>query len=236
MKKTVSIKGKVIFKDKTVVSGASIKIWETDKKTSDDLIVNTKTNLKGEFSGSGKWKDNAFDIATFRYELKYKGKTKTGKGILNKAFFNKLQTGWDSPVKTKQKQEKNYVTISGKVIFKDKSAVTGARIKIWEVDNRSSDDLIVNDKGKKKSQKGILDKAFFNKLQTGWQSPAQEYAKEQKKYVTISGTVIFKDKSTVAGAKIKIWEVDNRSSDDLIVNVVTNSRGRFSGKGLWKDE
>jgi hypothetical protein len=154
MSKKVTIKGKVVFKDKSAVVGAKIKIWETDKKTSDDLIVNDTTNSRGEFSGSGKWKDSTFDIATYRYELTYKGESKSKKGILDKSFFKTLQTGWLSPeqeeekkIKEEKKEEKKTISLSGQVIFKDKTPAQGVRVKIWETDNfkrNNDDDLVVN--------------------------------------------------------------------------------------------
>ena len=77
------------------------------------------------FSGTGKWKDGGIiDTPTYRYEVTFKGKKKTGKNVLNKSFFNKLQTGWLSPKKEAEekakekekeakKKEKEKVTISG---------------------------------------------------------------------------------------------------------------------------
>ena len=39
MAKTVTITGQVLYKDKTPIQGARVKVWEMDKKTSDDVIV-----------------------------------------------------------------------------------------------------------------------------------------------------------------------------------------------------
>lgn len=58
------------------------------------------------------------------------------------------------------------------------------------------------------------------------------------KDITISGKVVYKDGTPIAGAQIKIWETDalqKNNRDDLIVNDTTGANGRFSGSGRWKD-
>lgn len=56
--------------------------------------------------------------------------------------------------------------------------------------------------------------------------------------IKIKGSVVYKDRDPIVGAKIKIWETDSlqkNNPDDLIVNDTTDSSGRFSGSGRWKD-
>ena len=267
MAKTITIAGQILYKDKTPIHGAKIKIWDMDKHTSDDLLVNDVSDRTGKFSGTGKWKDRKLDTAIFRYEVSFNGKKKTGKNIRAKTFFKKLQTGWFSPKQeaAKKKKKEKKVTISGHLLYKDKTSVAGARVRIWEMDKRTSDDVIVNVvtdangrftgtgvwndgklidtptfryevtlKGKEIARKNILDKKFFTKLQTGWHSPTQEKAIANKK-LTIDGKLMFKDGTPMDNARIKIWEMDKKSADDLIVNVVTGKDGKFIGSGVWQD-
>jgi len=140
--------GKLIYKDKSPVAEARVRIWEMDSRSADDLIVDQKTGKNGQFKGTGVWKDGGglIDKATFRYEVTLNGqKPKTGKHILDKKFFNKLQTGWKSPDQIKKKTT---VTIDkGTVVYEDHTPASNVRIKIWETDNfrpRDKDDLVVN--------------------------------------------------------------------------------------------
>lgn len=153
MSKNITIVGKVCYKDKTPIAKARIKIWETDalqKNNPDDLIVNDTTDSQGRFSGSGRWKDSGLvEVATFRYEVTYQGKVKAGGNITNPhQFFKELKTNWLSPAQVREENAKNSVTISGRVLYEDRSPIAGARVKIWETDSlqkNNPDDLIVND-------------------------------------------------------------------------------------------
>ena len=277
MSKTITITGKVVYKDKSPVKGAKIKIWETDslqKNNPDDLIVNDTTDDKGNFRGSGKWKDSTIEIGTYRYEVSLNGKLKKGGNITNPHnFFEELKTGWLSPKEEKEEIEKASVTITGNVLFDDRSPISGAIVKIWETDNfksNNADDLIVNDtsdkngyfsgtgiakdtkleitptyryevkyKGQVKTGGNITNPhSFFRELKTPFLSPIQEKAAAENAKVTIAGRVLFDDKSPISGAKIKIWETDNfkkNNADDLIVNDTTDQEGSFIGTGIAKD-
>ncbi len=177
-KDSVTISGKVVYKDGKAISGAVVQIWETDslqKSNADDLIVNDTSDINGHFSGSGKWKDSGpIDKATYRYKVSFKGKVKEGTNILNPhSFFEELNTNWLSPAQEKEEAEKDSITINGKVVYKDGTAIRGAVVKIWETDalqKNNQDDLIVNDtsdangrfsgSGRWKDS-GIVDKATY---------------------------------------------------------------------------
>jgi len=56
--------------------------------------------------------------------------------------------------------------------------------------------------------------------------------------ITLTGKVIYNDKTPVKGIRIKIWETDNfhkNNPDDLIVNDITDANGNYSGTGPGKD-
>lgn len=267
MSRSVTIVGNAVYKDGSPISGARIRIWEMDKKSADDLIVNDTTDRNGRFSGSGVWKDGGglIDTPTYRYEITFNGKRKTGKNILDKKFFKKLQTGWLSPEQEEKKEEKANVTIAGTLIFKDKSAVAGARVRIWEMDKNSADDLIVNDTtdrngrfsgtGRWKDGGGIIDTPTYryevsldgevisgkNILDKSFFKKFQTgwFSPAQHLEKRIEGVVGFKDKTPAKGVRVRVWETDNlrpNDSDDLMVDMITRKDGKFySEKAPGKD-
>ena len=156
------------------------------------------------------------------------------------------------------------INISGKVVYKDGTPVSGAKIKIWDIDTSpgNKDDLIVNDKTDSKgkfSGSGKWNDAFGDiglyryevthdgktKKGSNITNPRKFFKElntkwlspEQQK-ITIEGTLLYKNGDPVKNAAIKIWEMDNFQSnnpDDLIVNDTTDSIGKFSGSGPGKD-
>lgn len=205
MSRTVTIIGNALFKDGSPISGARIRIWEMDKKSADDLIVNDTTDRNGRFSGSGVWKDGGIiDTPTYRYEITFDGKRKTGKNILDKKFFKKLQTGWKSPAQVREEQRKaeekerkaeerkenhEEIEISGRVLWNDRTPAPRVHIKVWETDNfrRDSDDLIVDTKTDANgdfSGKGFgKDDKLFQKTQTfRWKVSVPELNYEEESW------------------------------------------------------
>lgn len=260
MGKTISISGKVVYKDGTPVSGARIKIWDVDTNpgNKNDLIVNDTTSSNGRFSGSGRWHDAWGDIGLYKYEVTHDGKTKKGSNITNPLnFFDELNTKWLSPAQQR-------ISIDGTLLYKNGDPIKNARIQVWEMDNLqrdNADDLIVNDttdsigkfsgSGAGKDSGGVQlfrykvthpktgevlerknkTKADLNRIKTNWRS-------DEQIEITLDGVVVYKDGSPVKGAKIKIWETDKmqpNNPDDLIVNDTTDNRGRYSGTGRGKD-
>ena len=93
----------------------------------DDLIVNDISDASGNFSGTGVWKDSGgIETGTYRYEIVFNGMRKTGGNIMNPLqFFRELNSKIPSPA------EEN-ITISGRVLYKDKAPIEGARVRIWK--------------------------------------------------------------------------------------------------------
>ena len=229
-----------------------------DSKTNDDVIVNILSDSNGRFKGTGVWKDGGIiDTPTYRYEVTLGGKKKTGINVLDKKFFEKFQTGWLSPKQEKEKEqkkkEKEKVTIEGVLVYKDGSPVDNTRVKIWEMDSKTADDLIVNKvTGKDGAFKGtgawkdggFIDSATYryeitrgNKKDTGKNILDKKFFKKLQTgwFSPIEGIVTFHDKAPAKGARVRIWETDNfrpRDQDDLIVNQILDESGRFKGERL----
>lgn len=150
----IRISGVLVFSDRTPINGARVKIWETDslqRNNDDDVIVDVTTDSRGRFDGEALWRDsgNLLEIGTYKYEVSFQGKFKTGNNITNPhTFFKTLKTPWMSPRQEREIEDAKSITITGNLIYTDKSPISGARVKIWETDSlqrNNPDDLIVDD-------------------------------------------------------------------------------------------
>ena len=147
---SMTMRGKLVYKDKSPIAGARVKIWETDplqKKNKDDLIVDDTTGSDGHFSGTGVWKDSGLiDKPTYRYEVTLDRRTETGRNVLSSGFFESFGMPWESPKQAAEDRAEGSIHIAGTIVFNDGSPMSGAQVRIWETDPlpNNPDDLIVD--------------------------------------------------------------------------------------------
>ena len=114
---SISISGKVTFSDGTPITGARVRIWETDtlqRNNPDDVIVNDTTDNFGKFNGSGVWRDsgNLLEVGTYKYEVTFQGKKKSGGNITNPLhFFKTIKTPWMSPAQEERERAAKSITL-----------------------------------------------------------------------------------------------------------------------------